>query len=345
MKKVTIYDIARELDVSTATINRALNNKPEISEKTRQMILEKAKEMGYAPSKAAKSLARRTIRIDFIIYNRVPVFHNDIIAGVKQAFADLHDFNVLGEIHEFFGKEYTVHQQILDKMEEIYQKEHDGLLLLGTFNTNGFRELLQQFAEKGIKTAIVNGDIPDSVRNFAIRQNASLAGHLAAELLYWFTGGGPVAAFTGRPDAIDHQESITGFYEECRLRSMKIVDVYENHDNYEFAAHNAERLIQEHPDVTGLYINTDNSISTCKKLEKLGLSGKLKLVTSGDFKEIRDYMQKGVVQATIFQNPYQQGYMAVEQMYHIISESAIPDSTLFIQPNVILQSNIREYEK
>lgn len=340
MNKVTIYDIARELNVSTATINRALNNKSAISPKTKARILAKAEEMGYVGNKAAKSLARRPIHLDFIIYNKVPVFHNDIIAGARKAFEDLRDFNVMGEIHIFEGMEYEVHQKIIAKMQELYEVKHDGLLLLGTFDSNGIREILEQCTEKGIHTAVVNGDIAGIDRTFAVRQNAILAGRLAAELLYWFTGNGTVAVFTGRPDVKDHSESVTAFCEECKRRSMNLAAVYENHDDEGFAAYNTERLIKRHPDVTGLYVNTANSISVCKKLKELGMDGKIKVVTSDLFDELRGFMKEDVIQATIFQDPFKQGYTAVEKMFYHISESLELDSTIFIQPSVILQSNI-----
>ena len=39
-KRTTIYDIARELGISTATVNRALNGKPRVKEETRAQVLE-----------------------------------------------------------------------------------------------------------------------------------------------------------------------------------------------------------------------------------------------------------------------------------------------------------------
>ena len=42
MGKVTIYDIAKELNISTATVNRALNNKKGVSTQTQEKVLKKA---------------------------------------------------------------------------------------------------------------------------------------------------------------------------------------------------------------------------------------------------------------------------------------------------------------
>lgn len=340
MKKVTIYDIAAELNISTATVNRALNNKPQISEKTRAMVLAKAEELGYSINRAAKSLARHTIRLDFIIYNRVPVFHNEIIAGARKAFQDLSDFNVHGEIHEVTGSDFFAHQNILDKMQELYEKKHDGLLLLATFDSTGFREAFERYKKDGFKVAMVNGDLLGSDRAFAVRQNDRLAGRMAAELLYRFAGPGPVAAFSGRSDIVGHMQSIRGFCEECKQRALPVAAIYENHDDPEFAAYNTMRLFREYPQVTGLYVNSANSEPVCRKVVELGLGGKVKLVTSDLFDEIRSYMKQDVVQATIFQDPFRQGYLAVEQMYKYIAEGVTPEDVIFIEPTVILQSNI-----
>ena len=56
-KKVTIYDIAKELGVTPATVSYALNNVSKVSEKMRIKILEKAKEMGYTRDYNAVSLS------------------------------------------------------------------------------------------------------------------------------------------------------------------------------------------------------------------------------------------------------------------------------------------------
>ncbi len=54
---VTIYDIAKKLGVTPATVSKALNNKSDISKKTRDRIQKCAKEMGYAPNSQAVALS------------------------------------------------------------------------------------------------------------------------------------------------------------------------------------------------------------------------------------------------------------------------------------------------
>jgi LacI family transcriptional regulator len=58
--KPTIYTIATQAGVSIATVSRALNNGPRVSEATRARILRIAQELGYQPSASARNLAMNT---------------------------------------------------------------------------------------------------------------------------------------------------------------------------------------------------------------------------------------------------------------------------------------------
>lgn len=51
-----IRDLARHLDISIGTVSRALNGKPDVSPKTRQLVLDAAAELGYEPNFAGRSL-------------------------------------------------------------------------------------------------------------------------------------------------------------------------------------------------------------------------------------------------------------------------------------------------
>ena len=54
--KITIHDIARELNLTSGTVSRALNDNPRISIKTKQLVKEKSIELNYQRNKIASSL-------------------------------------------------------------------------------------------------------------------------------------------------------------------------------------------------------------------------------------------------------------------------------------------------
>ena len=57
--RVTIWDVAREANVSKSTVSNVLRGKPIVTEATRQVVLETIDRLGYRPSAAARSLVRR----------------------------------------------------------------------------------------------------------------------------------------------------------------------------------------------------------------------------------------------------------------------------------------------
>lgn len=67
-RNVTLNDIAREAGVSSQTVSRVLNNRPDVSPKTRHRIQAIIDQMGYQPNEVARSLsAKRTHMIGVII--------------------------------------------------------------------------------------------------------------------------------------------------------------------------------------------------------------------------------------------------------------------------------------
>ena len=55
-KKPTIYDIASKLNITAATVSRALNDSELISKKTKKMVLESAHELSYFKNRHALAL-------------------------------------------------------------------------------------------------------------------------------------------------------------------------------------------------------------------------------------------------------------------------------------------------
>lgn len=79
---ITIKDIAEKAGVSYATVSRALNNRPDVSEKTRMQIIELAQSMGYQPNAIARSLVKRKSEIIALI---VPDVSNPFFADITMA--------------------------------------------------------------------------------------------------------------------------------------------------------------------------------------------------------------------------------------------------------------------
>ena len=84
-RKTTIHDIARELNTTAATVSRALNNHPSISEATKEMVRQAAIRLNYRQNKLASSLrSGRTHTIGVIIPSAEISFFGSVVHGIER---------------------------------------------------------------------------------------------------------------------------------------------------------------------------------------------------------------------------------------------------------------------
>lgn len=112
-KKITLKQIAKELDVSISTVSKALRNSIEISEDTREKVQAFAKLYNYRPNNIALSLKnRKTKTIGVIIPEIVHHFFSKVISGIELV-ANQRGYNVIvGLSNESFDKE-VINMQML----------------------------------------------------------------------------------------------------------------------------------------------------------------------------------------------------------------------------------------
>lgn len=83
--RTTLYDIARELNLTASTVSRALSDHPRISEQTKQLVNRMSKKLGYQPHRIAAALRNGKSRIIGVI---VPVadrnFFASIVRGIEE---------------------------------------------------------------------------------------------------------------------------------------------------------------------------------------------------------------------------------------------------------------------
>lgn len=95
INKVTIEDIARVLNITAATVSRALNDHPGIAENTRKVVKETAAKLHYQPNRIASSLRLgRTNILGVIIPSAEINFFGSVIHGIERV-ANQNKYSVL----------------------------------------------------------------------------------------------------------------------------------------------------------------------------------------------------------------------------------------------------------
>lgn len=95
MRSITIKDIARELGVSVSTVSRALQNHPDISERTKELVRDCAHKMNYKPNMMASNLrTSKNTTIGVVIPELNHHFFASVLDGIEQT-ANEAGYNVL----------------------------------------------------------------------------------------------------------------------------------------------------------------------------------------------------------------------------------------------------------
>lgn len=95
ISKTTIHDIAKVLNITAATVSRALNNNPAIKETTKKAVKEAAQKLNYQPNKIASSLRLGRSNILGVIIPSAEInFFGSVVHGIEKVAND-HNFNVL----------------------------------------------------------------------------------------------------------------------------------------------------------------------------------------------------------------------------------------------------------
>ena len=95
MKHITIKDIARELKISVSTVSRALQNHPDISERTKEQVRDCARRLNYKPNLMASNLrTSKNTTIGVVIPELNHHFFSSILDGIEQT-ANEAGYNIL----------------------------------------------------------------------------------------------------------------------------------------------------------------------------------------------------------------------------------------------------------
>lgn len=85
IKMVTIKEIAKECNVSVATVSNILNHKPGASDETRRIVMAKIKELNYKPNTVARNLKTKNTRTIGVIVEDMTIFSiPDIVDGITE---------------------------------------------------------------------------------------------------------------------------------------------------------------------------------------------------------------------------------------------------------------------
>ncbi|SFD17255.1 LacI family DNA-binding transcriptional regulator [Clostridium uliginosum] len=344
IKKVTIKNLAEAANVSIGTVDRALNDRIGISKKTKAKILDKAKELGYEVNRVAQSLSRRPLRIGCILPGNSNYFYPQVEAGIIEAKNFLIDYNVSISCKKTENLNF---QQEIQYINEFIEEGIDGLAICPGHRTK-MNSVINKVVDSGIPVVTFSSDAPESKRTTCVGTDSFNNGQIVGDLMTNFIDHkGKIAIITGCSSMTDQQEKVKGFMEVINSypNSIELIGVYETLEDPKIIYDKVKKIVENTPNLKGIFFTAANSIYGCKALIDLGMQYKVKVITPDLCAEQIPYIENGIIRAIIHQHPYSQGYKAIKILYDILTTNKSYGPNDYIKPDIILKHNLKYFIK
>lgn len=146
-KEVTIYDIAKKLNLSASTVSRGLNGHSDIRRETIRRIQQTAQTMGYQQNTFASNLRKNRSGTIGVVFPRLDSnFQSSVIAGIEKIVSQ-RGFNlIISQSRESMKKEK-------ENIKTLFNSRVDGLLISLASDTDNLNHLNRMF-KKGIPVVL-----------------------------------------------------------------------------------------------------------------------------------------------------------------------------------------------
>jgi len=337
--RTTISDIAREAGVSTATVDRVLNNREGVHGRTRDRVLTTAQRLGYIEGTNGHPTAAAAARLDFILPGGPNTFIN-LLAGHLEGQALARGHEIDGRVHRIGGFSPEALAQCLESI-----RGHTEGVAVIALDHPIVREALRTLAADGVPVVTLASDIANVPRLGYVGIDNRAAGRLAGHLLGRFVGGraGRVALFAGSLSYRGHEEREMGFRHLLGedFPALALVETREVRDEFQRSYEEAKTILAAYSDVRGIYNIGGGNRGIARALEEAGLAREVVFIGHELTEHTRRFLLSGTMDAVIDQNPRVEARETIDLLLKTIRGEDV-SHLAGVRTQVIFRENIPE---
>lgn len=200
---VTIKDVARQANVSVATVSRALNGHENVAEAVRKRVIQVASQLRYSPHHAARSLSsRRTHTIGVVLPDLYGEFFSELMRGIDQV-ARERGLHLL--VSSYHGNPEEQGQALRTMRGRV-----DGLLLMSPFIAD--TEALSENLSPALPAVLMNSGLVEAGHGTVNVDNYGGARAMVRHLVE--AGHRRIAFIAGPANNFDASERLRGYGDE-----------------------------------------------------------------------------------------------------------------------------------
>lgn len=248
---ITIYDVAREANVSMATVSRVVNGNPNVKPATRKKVNEVIERLGYRPNAVARGLAsKKTTTVGVIIPDISSIFYAELARGIEDI-ATMYKYNII------LSNSDANHDKELHLIQTMLGKQVDGVVFMSSNITEEHIEELK----KSPVPVVLAGTVEDTEQIPSVNIDYKQA---VMDAVAFFEGNGHsrIALVTGpATDAITRKNIMPGYRESLEKAGLSFEEDYviETDFSYDSGVEALSQLADLDERPTAIYVSSDEA--------------------------------------------------------------------------------------
>jgi LacI family transcriptional regulator len=264
-KEITIYDIAKKLNISAATVSRGLKDHPGISKKTKKKISDTVEAMGYRSNHFARNLrSQKTNTIGVIVPRLNSLFMASVIAGMEHI-ANQEGYNlIISQSSEHTAKENA-------SAKTMFSNRVDGLLVSLAYDTKDLHHF-EAFFKKNVPVIFFDRVMEHKCCTAILIDNQKAAYDVTKHLIA--QGCSHIAHITAPLQQNVYIDRLNGYKQALAEAKIKFreEDVIIGNLSLEAGAEAAEKLLKKKSRPDAVFVANDNCAVGCMlAIKKAGL--------------------------------------------------------------------------
>lgn len=345
-KRVRIKDVAEKAGVSTGTVDRVIHNRGRVNPEVKKKVEAVMNELGYERNLIASALAKnQTFRFGVLLPDpQTDPYWEQSFAGIEKATKFVKHYGIIVEKYLF---ELLSPSSFLEQAKKMMGEPFDAVLFPPLFLKEG-KWILETCKNKGIPNIMINTNIDNSNSLCYIGQDSYQSGVLAARLIsFGIPENGTILILNltkGSTNAKHLQEKVAGFKTYFKNnKSIKIlVEEFEDFSNKRKLKSYLNNIKKKHPNLSGIFFTNSRAYVAIDVLEEDFLN-KIKIVGFDLINQNIEHLQNNKINFIINQNPFQQGYLGIINLYrHLLLKESV-EKTQHLSLDIVVKENIQCY--
>lgn len=340
MNKPTVHDIAKEAGVSLATVDRVLNARPGVRDKTIARVQGAIDRLGYVRDTTAANLARqRQYRFAYLLPEGPSQFASGLKAALEEAnTAQITDRVVLTVL----SVPVNDPNRVVKAIRSLDPAHFDGIAMMVP-ETPQVRDAVGRLKDAGLAVVAMVSDLPNSKRDFFVGINNVSAGRTAASLLGRFAKApGEVLVVTNSLRSRDSLERRLGFDSviSATYQHLTVLPTIESFDNHERIEHLVALSLARRPNLRAVYSMGAGNAAVLNAVRRSGRARDLTVLAHELTRATRDGLMDHTLDAVITQNVGHLVRSSIRVLRTLVDGLPIYEEQERVRIEIVLKENL-----